>query len=224
MLLWQRRGPGGHPSHLRPPPRCCPRQPFLAVGAVVMASRQESVSRRLKRAGERARDPHSLLKDLHRLPIRDWNDQRERAISANIALTLDRADSTLREAFKTFGLDPKNPLNWRYLLLYLVEILFKRLPRGSRPKWNADRWTEFQNHVAIAGACLASNGGKSPSQDRVAEFLKERFKQHYGHLSTSTIRRYLTLPPPAIRKLLRPKRRYRKGVRFNSRYRGTMSH
>jgi hypothetical protein len=177
-----------------------------AVGAVVMASRQKSVSRRLARAGERARDPHSLLKDLHRLPIRDWNDQEERAISANLALTLDHTDSTLREAFKTFGLDPKNPLNWRYLLLYLVEILFKRLPKGTPPKWNADRWTEFQNHQAIARVRLASNGGKSPSQVRVAEFLKEQFKQHYGHLSASTIRRYFTLPPPAVRKLRKRKR------------------
>jgi hypothetical protein len=186
--------------------RLAPRDPRDAVGAVVMASRQESVPRRFARVAERARDPHSLLKDLHRLPIRDWNDQQERAISANIALTLDRTDSTLREAFEAFGLDPKNPLNWRYLLLYLVEILFKRLPRGTRPKWNADRWTEFLNHVAIARDCLASNGGKSPSQERVAEFLTKQFKQHYGHLSTSTIRRYLTLPPPAIRKLLRRRR------------------
>jgi hypothetical protein len=171
-----------------------------------MASRQESVSRRLARAAERARDPHSLLRDLHRLPFRDWNDQQERAISANIALTLDRTDSTLRKAFKTFGLDPKNPLNWRYLLLYLADILFKRPPRGTPPKWTADRWMEFKKHEAIARTCLASNGRKSPSQERVAEFLKEQFKQHYGHLSPGTIRRYLTLPPPAVRKLRRRKR------------------
>jgi hypothetical protein len=208
MLLWQRRGAGWPP--VAPPTTAevlLRADPLVsAVGAVVMASRQESVSRRLKRAGERARDPHSLLKDLHRLPIRDWNDQEDRAISANLALTLDRTDSTLREAFKTFGLDPKNPLNWRYLLLYLVEILFKRLPKGPPPKWNTDRWTEFQNHVAIARTCLASNGGKFPSQERVAEFLKERFKQQYGHLSPSTIRRYFTLPPPAVRKSRKRKR------------------
>jgi hypothetical protein len=161
----------------------------------VTSSRRESVPTRLARAIERARgrSPNPFAP-----PNRVWNDERQREIAANIALTLRGTDATLRKAFKEFGLDPKNPLDWRYLLLHLVNLHFNGPPRGSPPKWSADRWERFQGHVATARAGLEKSG-KYPSQERIANFLKDRFAIHYRHLSANTIRRYLTHPPPAAR-------------------------
>jgi hypothetical protein len=178
------------------------------VGAVVVASRREPVSKRLARAIEHSR---TSINPFQGPTSPDYNDERQREIGANIALTLHRTDTTLRKAFKEFGLDPKNPLNWRYLLLDLANLHFKGPLKGSPPKWNVDRWKQFKRHVAIARARLKKTGGKAPSRLRIAEFIKEEFPG-YSDISTGTIRRYLTLPPPAVRKkagveTLIPKRR-----------------
>jgi hypothetical protein len=198
-------GPGGHllPDHITTAVRLAPRSLLSrAVGAVVVTSRRESVSKRLARATERSR---TLINPFQGPTNPDYNDEREREIGANIALTLHRTDTTLRKAFKEFGLDPKNPLNWRYLLLNLADLHFKGPPRGSPPKWNVDRWEQFQSHVAIARARLEKTGGKAPSKLRIAEFIKDEFPG-YSYISATTIRRYLMLPPPAVRKLQRKQR------------------
>ena len=198
MLLWLRRGGRVAARRTSTTAEVLPPPVFsLAVQAVVVASRQEFVARRLTRAIDRAlgRSPNPF-----ELPNQAWNDERQREIAANIALTLHPTDSVLRKAFKTFGLDHKNPLHWRILLKVLVDVHFNRPHRGTPPKWNPDRWLQFESHVAIARTCLAKNGDKPPSQERIAEFLKEQFREYYRHLSATTIRRYLTLPPPAVRK------------------------
>jgi hypothetical protein len=165
--------------------------------AVVVTSKRESVPRRLSRAIEQSRTRINPFAPLNP----DFNDERERAIAANIALTLHRDDTTLRKAFREFGLDPKNPLHWRALLLDLVYLHFEGPPRGSPPKWTVERWKQFKSHVAIARARIE----KTPSQMRIAEFIKKEFPG-YSDISTGTIRRYLTVPPPAIRKLARKER------------------
>jgi hypothetical protein len=167
---------------------------------VVVTKRRGSVSKRVARAIERARRPSV---NPFAPQNEDWNDKRYREIAANIALTLYPDQSALRKAFETFRLDPQNPLHWRSLLLYLVGIHFRGPRRGTPPKWNADRWIQFETHVAVARERLALNGEKSPSQTRIANFLKEEFKQFYGSLSADTIRRYFSLPPPAVRKSAR---------------------
>ena len=128
-----RAGPGGHLSpDTSPPPSGLPRDHLFAraVGAVVVASRREPVSRRLARAIEHSRTSINPFQG----PTTQITDERAREIGANIALTLHRTDTTLRKAFKEFGLDPKNPLNWRHLLLDLANLHFKGPPRGSPPE------------------------------------------------------------------------------------------
>jgi hypothetical protein len=89
------------------------------------------------------------------------------------------------------------------LLEYLVDVLFERPDKGTPPKWNADRWMQFEGHVAVARERLANNNGKPPKKKQIADFLKKEFKPFYDHISPGTIRRYLSVPPPAVRKLQR---------------------
>jgi hypothetical protein len=89
------------------------------------------------------------------------------------------------------------------LLLAFMSVHFEGPRRGTPPQWNAERLKQFETHVAFAREQLALSGDASPSQERMADFLKENLKQLYGHLSASTIRRYMSLPPPAARNLRR---------------------
>jgi hypothetical protein len=165
--------------------------------AVIVGKRRESVSKRLARKIERARKP--LVNPFTRQK-EDWNDERYREVAANIALTLHPDQSTLRKAFEAFELDPQNPFHWRRLLQFLADIHFGGPRSGAPAKWNEECWRQFETHVAFARERLAQSGEKSPSHERIANFLKERFKPLYNLISAGTIRRYMTVPPPAIRK------------------------
>jgi hypothetical protein len=167
-----------------------------------MASKKDSASKRLRRAIERARSPNPLRALLRRPPDADWTDQRLREVAANIALTLcdTPGDSSLRKAFEQFGLDPRNPFDWRSLLHSFANAHFDEPARvlGAPPKWNKDSWQLFQERVAIAREDFPKHGHPKPSGQLIAEWLHYKY---YDQISPATIRQYLKSPPPAIRKL-----------------------
>jgi hypothetical protein len=132
-----------------------------------MARKRETPKARLRQEFERARGPH--LRDL--LPKTDYSDKRAREIGANIALTLTShaVDAPLRTAFKEFGLDPLDPWNWRILLDHLVKVTLpagsQHAPRGARPKWDEDRRSLWDSHVAWARKQVKKvSHGKSDGQ------------------------------------------------------------
>jgi hypothetical protein len=73
----------------------------------------------------------------------DWDDPYLRGQMASNALTLNlnRAiGPVVASAFKKAGLDPKNPLHWRYLLDMFCVVHFRPRPRAGRPQeWATER-------------------------------------------------------------------------------------
>jgi hypothetical protein len=122
------------------------------------------VGRRRKTLKERAREAFTRagpdpggLRTLFGLPEQDWNDERVRAIVANVALTLsdEPADGPLRAAFKAAKLDPRDPLHWRRLLDIFAEIHFSSpVRRGAPRKWDFE---QFDRHIELARAKTKKN-------------------------------------------------------------------
>jgi hypothetical protein len=156
--------------------------------------RRESVPKRFARAIQRARKSAAFPFEL---PNDVCGNTRFRESFANSALTLDPDQSTLRKAFEKFGLDPQNPVHWRRLLQCLVDIHFGGPRSGAPAKWTEERWGQFETHVAFARERLARDGEKSPSHERIANFIQEHFKPLYNHIIVRTISRYMSRPPPA---------------------------
>jgi hypothetical protein len=175
---------------------------MAVAGSGIMASKKDSASKRLRREIVRARNPNPLRAALRRPPEVDWTDRRLRQAAANIALTLGDipGDSSLRKAFEQFGLDPRDPFDWRSLLDSLVDVHFDEPARvlGAPPKWNRDSWQLFQDRIADARESFAKIGYPKPSGVLIAEWLHYKY---YGQITPATIRQYLKSPPPAIKKL-----------------------
>jgi len=160
---------------------------------------KDSASKRLRREIERARNPNPLRAALRRPPDVDWTNRRLREVAANKALTLGDTpgDSSLRKAFEQFGLDPRDPFDWRSLLDSFADAHFAGV-RGAPPKWDEDSWQLFQDRVAIAREDFAKIGYPKPSGQLIAEWLHYKY---YDQITPATIRQYLKSPPPAIRTL-----------------------
>jgi hypothetical protein len=189
-----------------------------------MMARKDSASKRLAKSIERHKGPQ--LRDLIRpasesAPEPDWNNTRLREIVANVATRLrtaredaapwlrkaiEREETVLMKAFKAYSLDPRDPFDWRTLLVELACVFFdevERPRRGARPKWDQSRWMLFQTHVAMARKRLRKIPGvQNPSHDLIADFLRERhpFSAYYKSITADTLRKYLSTPPPAARK------------------------
>jgi hypothetical protein len=58
-------------------------------------------------------------------------------------LTFDRSDPLLKKAFEDFGLDPKNPFDWRKLIIYFAAAHYASKGRGAPRKWTEDRMCQF---------------------------------------------------------------------------------
>jgi hypothetical protein len=163
------------------------------AGSGIMVSNKDSASKRLRREIKRVRNPLRIA--LRRPPDVDWTDRRLREAAANKALTLGDtpSDNSLRKAFEQFGLDPRDPFDWRSLLDSFADAHFARVS-GAPPKWDKDSWQLFEDRVALAREGLA----KKPSGQLIAEWLHYKY---YAQITPATIRQYLKSPPPAIRKL-----------------------
>lgn len=169
-----------------------------------MARKRKTAAERLRQEIERVRDPHQLHNLIQRTEP-DWTDKRVRGAYADAVLTLDGEPnrSPLRKAFQKFDLDPADPFNWRRLLASLSAIFFDRAParpRGAQPKWDEPRRLLLETHVAMARKRLAKIGIRYPSQELLADFLKDRFRPHYLDLSAATIRKYIVSGPPKGRR------------------------
>jgi hypothetical protein len=174
-----------------------------------MSRKRQTSKERLRLQIERARSPHvrTLLQN-YREP--DWNNQRFREITANMALTLSdkTGDRSLRKAFKEFGLDPINPLDWRSLLDHLAQIQFPtpapRGPRGARPKWDEHSRLLFVTDVARTRKRLndaaKQTGLPKPTDDDVAAFIREIFPGRYASRDVASLRKYIVSGPPKGRR------------------------
>jgi hypothetical protein len=169
-----------------------------------MSRKRLTAKERLRQQIEHARLPHlrTLLRD-YQEP--DWSNRRFREVAANMALNLSEkeSDASLRKAFKEFGLNPINPLDWRSLLNHLAQIQFPtapRSPRGARPKWDEHRRLLFKTDVARARKRLndaaKQTGLQKPSDDDIAAFVREIFPARYGSVSVASLRKYIASGPP----------------------------
>lgn len=70
----------------------------------------------------------------------DWGDKTLRERAAHLALQLDDEDAFLKQAFREFHLDPRDPFHWRKLLAYFAEAHYGlRTSRGPTKLWSEDR-------------------------------------------------------------------------------------
>jgi hypothetical protein len=168
-----------------------------------VARKRKSLKERAREAFDRAR-PGDDLRTLLEIP-RDWTDERVRAICADEALTLRSGDAVLRAAFKKTGLDPRNPLHWRRLLVSFAEVHFpKSAPRGARPQWNEPRRMLFEIDVARARKRLKNaakrQGLPPPTDGDVAAFLLHIYHDRWGSISETSLRKYIVSGPPSGKK------------------------
>jgi hypothetical protein len=82
----------------------------------------------------------------------DWSKEAVWIAHAPDALNLnsglhDEWDKAVRKAFKDFGLDPKNPYDWRILLSLYVSAHARR---GRPPEWNSENLCKLLRQVSKA--------------------------------------------------------------------------
>jgi hypothetical protein len=70
----------------------------------------------------------------------NWDDAETRKVAASQALSIDDQDIAIKKAFETFGLDLKNPFDWRRLMAYFADVHFGESQKGpGAPKVWSDR-------------------------------------------------------------------------------------
>jgi len=83
---------------------------------------------------------------------RDWSDEAVWVTAARDALDLDspvdeRWDKPLREAFKNFELDPRDPFSWRLLLGFYAQ---SHVSRGRPAEWDSESLCKLLRHISQA--------------------------------------------------------------------------
>jgi hypothetical protein len=155
---------------------------------VIVVKERISVRKRLARAIEGASKPTPLL----RLTFGDH--------SAKVALD-PPVSAPLEKAFKSFGLDPKDPFHWRCLLDELATVLFgPARRRGGQLKWDEHRRRLFAVDVATARTTLTKVAARgrlpAPTGEDLVAYLHRKWPERYGRTDPETLRRYLPSGPP----------------------------
>jgi hypothetical protein len=120
----------------------------------------------------------------------DYSNELHWAALASAALTLDEKWPDYRyldKAFKEFGLDPINPMNWRKLISYFAEVHFKSKSAGAPRKWTpARRWLLMTRVDAIKKHDPTMKVGL------MAKVIIHHWPDDYGSIQSRTLEKYLT--------------------------------
>jgi len=118
----------------------------------------------------------------------DWSDPLRRAIDAHRALTFFQADRALKKAFEAFGLDPRNPFDWRKLIGYYSAAHYGSKGPGAPRKWTDDRMCQFLSDVMRVSEL-------HPKADitKTCKFMKSEksLSGRYRHIPVETLRKQL---------------------------------
>jgi hypothetical protein len=158
-----------------------------------MASPRATVSRRLqetkRREGRRQQERKSVAsiaaaKTIALSENKNWDDRAIRAECADAALTLYQKDESLIRAFTEFGLDPRNPYDWKRLAEYMADALFGA--KRGRPK----EWTRGQELVFVHEVKLIAENEVDTKKSvlRAIHELKKRRNDQYGKLSEDDLK------------------------------------
>jgi hypothetical protein len=131
-----------------------------------------------------------------------WNDlnrlrelaRQGKDTDAN-AFQIGGAPQSLKVAFKTFGLDRKNPWNWRQLLIYLAHTHFHKGSRGRPPSFD---------HQIIADYFAIRNEAKDKTD--ACRRMRRRYSR-YRDVKAQTLTRRLNRTIRKIEGLLQNKSR-----------------
>jgi hypothetical protein len=84
-----------------------------------------------------------VYREKEQIKLTYLNEPLQRALHANKALTLSRSDDALKKAFEVFGLDARDPYDWRTLLTYFAEAHFGAKQQGAPKKWTIEQICQF---------------------------------------------------------------------------------
>ena len=163
-------------------------------------SRKDSASKRLARTIAHAKRARELRTNLGNAGERDFDrdldldDQNKRANLAHFALQIDDGEwwsSSTREAFDTFGLDPKNPFHWRNLLIYFADAHFRDRGEPGRPRG----WTDETLCQLLFDFAALKQAHQNKRDTEICLLLKndkqKEFGGRYNEIDAKTIRRML---------------------------------
>ena len=151
---------------------------FFLVDAIAMLKIRDDPAARLDRLIN-SLSTRPFMEELAKFlgasePLRfgpDWEEDAIRTAAALRAVdpNLDTSlEAPIRIAFQKFGLDPRNPENWRTLLAYFAFAHFgpKTTKRGRKRGWDSERLCQLLQDIA-------DKRQKHPSQsdNRIYKFL-----------------------------------------------------
>lgn len=127
----------------------------------------------------------------------NWDDAETHAAAAHGALTIDDQDTAIRKAFETFGLDPKNPFDWRRLFAYFADAHFgaAHKGRGAPEFWTDRRLCQLlADFHQVKSRRTRVPGSKNVSDEDICGFLQNDSKlgaDYPSTLSPKTLHRKL---------------------------------